>query len=987
MLRYLPFLLNGRVLLNDSIHKEDLMSDQDVALLEEEGDHVASSVAPSYRFFINVLPRLNTRERWVERLILACCARRGKTPGCLDALSAHPAAYLDDTAPVRRVQSFFNGSALFMRILWPITYFSLVVIDFSNLMNMPYPFDSSWWQILLGLSNNEDPASASLTSSLGSRRPDTWGFWAIRAVLYSSPVLFGLVNLVRNCRRPSDNAELSSRSTSVSDTTTTSDIKIGYDGQEKAFHIDGQYFHQFAYLFERQKLGSRKRADMLNDIERSGGHPSCLHRAILSCLCWSMGVNDFIIHHVLFYLFVAIPGWLPTINYFRMIVTDILLWKSYYEQKVLCGNQNRELVWSNEVGEYRCDACVFPFVDYASRQTIEGCLERLFSYNRTATTLTASLVAVSNQLAAIRSVDLSQQDIFSFSLDDLECLLSTLSSDLPNIQFLNLSALPVIQVLTDQSLDMLVEYLSALPNLEVLDLSGLVILNQSNLVLLEYLTNASIREFYWSQAGLGFDSWVAYVNATAKSVRKLVLQSSSLLPPDNEALVLKPLVNGSSIDLRHSLINQKMLNSLVNWFSMSSLLRLDISGLDLGVLNASLLWPAVRMASNLSLSSCNLGDDDLGEMAVGLTGGQVVDLDLSRNRFGYLGVSYLENITKSLQGLDIGNNNLADAIYYLNLWLRNSTIEYLSISGIYLNEHDQRILLGAVLNSTVNRLVCSNMCLSDSVWVEFVDQLVASEKQMISLDLSGNPITNMGVSTVFDAADELGLQELYLSEVDLSESIANSSWYALLSQNSSLDILDISGSNLGDDNLDYLGSSLRNSQLTGLEIADNKFSANGLHGFIKNMRYEPSFLEKIEPEDNVDYRHYLYEYTHQDNSLQYWALQGVNLSVSNLHEICLELLNFGLNISGVGFDPHQLFMSSQVGVAGCPAAIANGAAQAVLSPFLVFGLLLLILLSSIERVFGFNHNPVPFKQHELSICTRQASAAEGSRHAPTTARS
>lgn len=902
-------------------------------------------------FCCQVWPRLSTREIFLKRLLTACCLKacRDKPPHRPKSflMAYDPSSFYDESSGRSFLNGFYEGIYWTALVGWTALYSGLVIADLAFLGSMPYHYQSSVWQILLGLSNNQDVTHGSLTSTLGADRPELPGFWMTLSAMYGFPLVVGMImGGIRMMRyqRSLDSLRQPLPVTQAQALEDLSDGKVeaGDTLDDNSTKIELTHLSWRGLIYKYDHMPQSRVKDLAyQEIVRRFEESKGCHRLLMVYPLWSKAIlasntmngegiqakgakSDFRCISIVYQIFFPVVSWLAWFNYYRMMVTKGIRVYDYEIGRANC-SQERVYAWSNELGGYDCFACDWDMVDLGSRYTAEGCLDRLLAYPRDPSTLQEKLSQLKAVFSASDSWDWSQQVWLDWSIGDLNTTLSAFQAVSSNVSALNISLAGSNSLSNAQAL-VVADYIASMTHLRSLDISGLVFSADTLSMLTQKIAKLAIQELWIDRSHANASGALLWLNALIGSLNQLSM-NQVFLDHDSASIELLPrLTNNQTLSLQENDFDQSDMRALSAWLGNSSLASVDFTSTSLGEYELSGFLDSIKKIAAVSLSATSLNDASLMALAESWINGTVSALDISHNEFTADGFSYLQAVLNNISSLSVAFNDISGGLGYINQWLNQTQASSLDLSGILMMPGEKRSLLQVLMCSTLSSLTLNSVSLTDSDLFLMIEQLQNTTSALRSLSVSNNLLSNESLAILFSRINQTQITKLSISGNDLSNPIDERFWSDLLDH--PLQVLDLSGTAIAESNTDTLASVISvNDSLHTLSIANNLMSYNQMHVFLKKLRYEPQFLEDIPFENNVDYNHLISEYASSDTALNYLDVSGVNASIANLEQLCLELPRIQINISHVLFDHDQLEDSSEVGVNGCPAAIATAGAD------------------------------------------------------------
>lgn len=354
-----------------------------------------------------------------------------------------------------------------------------------------------------------------------------------------------------------------------------------------------------------------------------------------------------------------------------------------------------------------------------------------------------------------------------------------------------------------------------------------------------------------------------------------------------------------------------------------------------------------KLVSELNLQSIDLSSNGIGDLGIQslttslIDNSTLISLSLASNSFGCEGFEFISKLLKlsqSIQKLSIYGNelNLKGAGFLSEAISSNFSLITLDIGSCSFNEQvSQQIFIGLGSSKKLENIYLYSNNINDKCCLLLKENIAS--KPIKSIDLSMNEIGNLGACLIAEAF----MNSKTLISLDLSsnlfgykgfhsvarclescprfESIYLSGNYvndgenilqeSLLFQNSSLQILDLGGTNLGDLGIESMSKSLGEStKLHTLYLYGNDITAKGMQHLLIGLSGNTSLHTLDLGSNNIGSKGAEYLSKILDHNIQISNLQlyGNNIADDGMLFLIpslkindrLEILNLGVNNIG-----------------------------------------------------------------------------------------
>lgn len=723
------------------------------------------------------------------------------------------------------------------------------------------------------------------------------------------------------------------------------------------------------YSWDNPLNKSRMRQVIRNQVNKLG----CFGNCLLPCVSyedWSIQSKRPVGY--MFFSLIAAFFWLVDYHYFRYQVFSIYLLAEWSKNKILSLKNGTFYEWSDDAGDYQTVLTNWSQVNLIHKNNLSQAVSRLFSYNQPVDLLIQLLNSLPSSFTDLRELDFSKQSWTTWSSSDLKFLLQAIDQHAEAISGLDLSQ-PRFSTVSAEQAAALSLFLHNQTAINRLSLSHLGLENNSVALLANALRASAVQALYLDNAELNNTGLFQWLNATAATLQNISAQNSHLAAIPVNISSLPNVVNLTAVDLSGSIQEAASLQWLVHWLGNHSLSQLDLSRNDFKRLNAGNdLWSAVKQVQNLYLSDNNM--DDLLLMAAldAWKNSTFSFLDLSYNRMTVFSIESMTQLVATAKGLSLAYcSELDDRISAIFDWFPASSIEVLNVSGITMNSYDELSLLKKLNGSHVTNLILSHTTrLTEADFITWI--MDGGLNGLVELDLSHMSLSNTSLSVLFAAISGSSIERLHLAGTSLEYPIARPIWNDMLGSNSSLTYLDLSDTNLCDDNMLSLVDSLNlNCSLQYLKMDDNQqFNESSLQKFVYQQIQLPDYLSDTLGSYNGDFNYAFNREAKSNSNLQGYSIQGVPVSNETMTGICMIAnLEGQIGIDQIQMDSAQLALSPFIPVEGCPAA--SGASWAFLSPLA----LMFFLYHLFTSVFSFGSGSSRAQVSRHSIFPQRGSVA------------
>jgi len=359
--------------------------------------------------------------------------------------------------------------------------------------------------------------------------------------------------------------------------------------------------------------------------------------------------------------------------------------------------------------------------------------------------------------------------------------------------------------ITDKAADDIAEFLSTHTELQVLDLGENQLQAKGVLKIvtaLQMCSKLEVLRVTSSDISNATAELIAYVIKSNNHLQELDLSNNNLKFTGYETIskALQKLPAFTSLFLSGNNINEKVAKNLEFFLLCNTQINeLDLSGNNLSTTACAKICRSlqrVSMLTKLYLNSNNITANDISIVLA--QNAQLKELDLSENNLQDAGC---EIVCKVLSGIStltklfLIDNNISDkaAKHIATVLSQNMQIKELDLSRNNLRNVGCIIICKALQKiSTLTKLSFRSNNISDSVALMSITNVLSSNTGLKELDLSGNNLQTTGYIVISGIST---LTKLYLNNNKITDRAAKETADGL-SQNTQLKELNLSGNNL-----------------------------------------------------------------------------------------------------------------------------------------------------------------------------------------------
>ena len=268
-----------------------------------------------------------------------------------------------------------------------------------------------------------------------------------------------------------------------------------------------------------------------------------------------------------------------------------------------------------------------------------------------------------------------------------------------------------------------------------------------------------------------------------------------------------------------------------------SLQELDISRNQIGDNGiahiATALQTNTTTMTTLNISNCSISDEGAESLARALAVNRSIqELDIRSNEIGDNGIAHiataLQTNTTTMTTLNISNCSISDVGAESLASFVNISLQYLNICNNEIGDNGiANIATALQTNTTMRTLNISNCSISDE-GAESLARALAVNRSLQELDISSNKIGNNGMANIATALQtNTTMTTLNISDCSISNVGAESG--RALAVNRSLQELDISSNEIGDNGIAHIATALQtNTTMRKLNNSDCGLSDEGV---------------------------------------------------------------------------------------------------------------------------------------------------------------
>ena len=868
------------------------------------------------------------------------------------------------------IHAFFDGMDKVTKTFWPMACISLLVYDYTQFNQSPQlRYQNHWYDIVLGLSPNNDANHGALLSHMGSDIPSELEYWAGYIAVFGSTFTMGMMNLIWRAKR----FHIKAHMYGIPHLNEDNNHRIG---KSKMTH------HMLGYLLDdempdearqptvqqlqdmsdtgsitRRKralnaLGNivdsfsssnhRKRKQEAMEAERAleaVANASILNRNPLDTFSymyahyqlWSIGRHSSKRAHVIFHTTVTLPQLFFLYHLWRLFFMKITGFVKFKMAENSCHQDDKFWRLINEIGNYACVTCTSHLVDYPNAQSGQGCLTQSLQVQQEADTLASFLNDFSNH-GPFTSLDLSHQTWWHWQASQWQSIVEQLD-DYPDELF-NIVNLSTPRQSTQVVPYAVIQQMSSMfrsRSIGVVDLQHQFLGDEGLAILLNALDPTRIEHLNLTDCGLTdagmftLADWL-FANPNATDNRT-TLQTLRLGHNNFTSYGLAPLFDAlvdsdvTDLDLSGNLLSPQSLSIISDTIDLTSLVRINLSDNDLSQANITQLGQALvkaRQLDALLMNHCNLGDTNVMILSPYVSNSSLIKLDWSNNQIGSMGTQALSSaIAKSgVIELSLSGNLLDDyALSILVETLNVSCIQRLNIGNNPITSPGFSKLLKQLSHSphNISSLYVDNSIIGDFSATTPTHWLTQSRLQQLSLRNTG--LSNDDMTQLSGDLPNSSLTHLWLGNNRLADTFSELAASVAIS---SLRFLDISQAQINTPLFNTFIALLPYSQLERIHMDNNYFSsANGvmLAQTLINPFSQETDLATM-PYRNRDFFRALHR-TGTNTALQQLQIAHNQLDSKGIHALCLALprTHITVNMFNVRANPWN---ADEIHVPGCP---------------------------------------------------------------------
>lgn len=701
---------------------------------------------------------------------------------------------------IKTTEAIFDGLRLHLKWLWPAVFAGLGLHDLVYYISQPqYRYGNSGRQLFLGLSTNQ----LSWSSRLGHDIPDTPLYWLAPATIALAPIATMIINLIVH-HRLWEHTEFASReyaatyirplfSALSNHTLSQAEFMLCWDGRIAEEECK-QSFHYITKMAKDGRFFTPVRAlESLAKIADSFDYHT-LQRTKLSeekmegLMALRRQALAALHEHASRHVDPLQQNRFNLLHYLRYAYANYLLW-TLNEKPLLSKSQLYTLTW-----------LYTPYALYANIRLAEIIVRKI-----------KGKVEFNKAQAACQAKDKNWD--YQIEKGDYDC---TVCGDWDGI--------PLAEVYTSQ------DCLSALLRLPLSPPQLLAKLPR----LLSHKGIAAIDLSHHAWTNWEYTEWDAFLTqietANITQLHRLNLTHAIAIPIPPQA--------------------DKILR-LADFFNRTSVANIALNKLGLGAENIAWLAPALTdSASNsLDLTANGLEDEGLEYLMPYLSNATKV-LNLSSNRLGQIAAKQIAQSLSNLNltALNLSHNIISEVgIIELMEGSQGSTLQTMDLSFNPLTRRAVEAIGAALTKGGLIELRLGHTGLDD-IKIKTLAPYLQRAKALDILDLSGNAISNQGVTFLLSALRNTTVKQLLLADNRLTDnSLTIMQRYI---PDTSLLSYDLSSNHFSSLAFQRFVASLNNTTIERLAASDNNFNDDIIPGFIALFSNDNTLLKQLDLANN-----------------------------------------------------------------------------------------------------------------------------------------
>lgn len=843
------------------------------------------------------------------------------------------------------VNRFWNGVGYLTDIVWPVAYGAMFAVDLKHFQNASVDcYGTTLGQILIGLSPNYSTAHCALTSSVGSQKPDEFGFWA-PMFIYAGAATIGVVNIFRSPWPYSSRHSAGSTNrllyTAIHANNVVAVNALG-DGDRRqrfsAIAALAEIVQQCGTENELGRTAFKHLCDAASYSELSSSRPKALATYLyanykLFVLGRVLKTPPKRLYAALFTLTILPLNIFAKINLWRLFIQKWILAGEYWHGLRECDDSGLDWSFANEAATFACRACDWEFVSYARSLSPQGCLDGLLENARSPDTLLQGLSDLS-RYGNFTHMDFSRQNFLSWTVLEWQALMDQLSSfsetAFAALNFSQAQAGPVpMDVDQLQALcDFLAEYTASFRSLDFSSIN----LGPDAAEQFIGVLNGTVLEFLSLRNTLLGDLGMEAMNSISpySTFRQLDVSDNGITGYGIEQLMNATVALGvHELDISMNPIGATGIAALASRLYVSLLEAIDVSGIDFSRVHPAVLQEFAESIcntttlQNLTLSGCNLADQTLAAISARFNDSAITAVDFSNNYIGANGVAaFVKQVAgREMVSVDFSQNFIDDLA--LNVLSQLQSAQWFIGNNIFSAAAFEQFIqtLPGSITSSVN---LDHTVPADDAMMALFNMLAHNTTQVVAVSCVDCALSESTAVALFNALSQTAITTLYLPANAIAGALA-----ALNAANTELETLDVTDNGIPADAMMAFINTTHGSALSVLQAGNNLFNDTvGLllaHCMVGGVA-DVSRLGNAEPD--LDFNLALSQGTPMTN-LSYLDFSESGMMGDGIVALCQVALLTQFDIQ------HLLFsgLSHRVdtGVSGCPFNTTDVVVPSVLS--------------------------------------------------------
>ena len=292
--------------------------------------------------------------------------------------------------------------------------------------------------------------------------------------------------------------------------------------------------------------------------------------------------------------------------------------------------------------------------------------------------------------------------------------------------------------------------------------------------------------------------------SNSTNLRELNLGSTGLQTLDTIKITrgLQKISSLTRLYINNNNITDEAADDIAAAISCNTKLKeFDVSGNNLQPIDVMKILKALKHTSTLRklyISNNNITDEVVDDIAAVIScNAQIEVLDISRNNLQALGAMRITKCLKHIctpKTLFISDNNIEEdkvAAFVSG----NSCLQELYVFRINFQTTGPKAIIKALQDiCTLTKILFSNNNISDEA-ANDIATIISNNTNLKVIEISGNKLQTSGTIKIMKALQKNSLKKLYLNDNNITDKAADDI-AAVISSNTQIEVLDISGNNL-----------------------------------------------------------------------------------------------------------------------------------------------------------------------------------------------